>query len=104
MPLELPQPSPVPQPVNQTQPGLKQVQHRPPQVVCQAVLACGNSIGSPQHQPDVDQCQGQQQLRQTVPVLQAGQFQSEAPAIIFVVFKHLLNLEALGVAGAGLLT
>src|SRR5918998_378753 len=34
-------------------------------------------------------------------MLQARQFQPEAPAIIFVVFKHLLDLEALAVAGTG---
>src|ERR687891_1460835 len=99
MPLELRQPPPVPQPVNQTESGLEQAQHRPPQVVYQAVLARGDSIGSPQQQPDIDQGQRQQQPSQAFPMLQARQFQPEAPAIIFVVFEHLLDLEALAVAG-----
>jgi hypothetical protein len=47
MPLELRQSSPVPQSVNQTQPGLEQAEHWSPQVVYQAVLARGDSIGSP---------------------------------------------------------
>src|SRR5918998_1091357 len=34
-------------------------------------------------------------------MLQARQFQPEAPAIIFVVFEHLLDLEAFAVAGTG---
>src|ERR687891_1220028 len=101
MPLELRQPPPVPQPVNQTESGLEQAQHRPPQVVYQAVLARGDSIGSPQQQPDIDQGQRQQQPSQAFPMLQARQFQPEAPAIIFVVFEHLLDLEALAVAGTG---
>src|ERR671918_2948104 len=100
MPLELRQPPPVPQPVNQTESGLEQAQHRPPQVVDQAVLARGNGMGSPQQQPDVDQRQGQQPPRQTLRMLQTRQFQPEAPAVVLVVLEHLLDLEALAVAGA----
>src|SRR5918996_2463988 len=99
MPLELRQPPPVPQPVNQTESGLEQAQHWSAQIVYQAVLARGDSIGSPQQQPDIDQGQRQQQPSQAFPMLQASQFQPEAPAIIFVVFEHLLDLEALAVAG-----
>src|ERR687891_253147 len=104
MPLELQQSSPVPQPVDQAQPGLEQAQHGSPQVVYQAVLAGGDRVGPPQQQPNVDQRQGQQQPRQTVPVPQARQFQPEAPAVVLVVPEHLLDLEALAVAGASSLT
>jgi hypothetical protein len=30
----------------------------------------------------------------------AGEFQAEAPAIVFEIFKHFLNAEAFGIAGA----
>src|ERR671919_1204043 len=100
MPLELPQPSPVPQPVDQTQPGLKQAQHWSPQVIYQSVLARGDGMGPPQQQPDVDQCQSQPPPCQTFRMLQAGQFQPETPAVVLVVLEHLLNLEAFAVAGA----
>src|SRR5918992_926824 len=100
MPLELPQPSPVPQPVDQTQPGLKQAQHWSPQVIYQSVLARGDGMGPPQQQPDVDQCQSQQPPCQTFRMLQAGQFQPETPAVVLVVLEHLLNLEAFAVADA----
>jgi hypothetical protein len=67
MPLELRQPSPIPQPVDQTQSGLEQAQHWSPQVVYQAVLARGNGISPPQQQPDIDQRQSHQQPSQSVP-------------------------------------
>ena len=55
MPLELRQSPPIPQPVDQTQPGLEQAQHWSSQVVDQAVLAGADGIGSPQQQPGIDQ-------------------------------------------------
>src|SRR5919106_4489489 len=37
-------------------------------------------------------------------MMQAREFQPETPAVVLVVLEHLLDLEALGVAGAGSFT
>src|SRR5436189_4006949 len=101
MPVNLPQLSTLPESQDEAQPGLKQTQGGLAHVVDQLLLARSNDIGPPQQQPGIDQRQGQQQARQAVAMAHASEFQSEAPASVFEIFKHFLNPEALGVARTG---
>src|SRR5262249_10468886 len=70
-------------------------------IIDKLLLARGNDVRAPQQQPGVDQRQSQQQPLQAVCMTDSSQLQAEAPAIVFEIFKHLLDSEPLLVAGTG---
>jgi hypothetical protein len=59
MPVELHQLPLMPQAHDEPQPRLEQTQGRVAHVINELLLAAGDDIRPPQHQPSVDQCQGQ---------------------------------------------